>query len=217
MEFPNLGEHCSENTCNRLDFLPLKCDACDTIFCTDHISYVNHSCPSAYKKDVQVPVCPLCNVPIPSKRGDPPDLAVSLHMDNDCQADYEKKRRKVFINKCSSKGCKIKEIVQVRCNECANNFCLKHRHPTDHACIGKEEATRLKRLDALNRQAQNRVSLQRNNSDNNSTAFSDLQGSMSEDEALARALQASLQDRGRTRRQELQPVPSGSRDRCRLS
>lgn len=33
---------------------------------------------------VQVPVCPLCNVPIPVKRGEIPDVVVSEHMDRDC-------------------------------------------------------------------------------------------------------------------------------------
>ncbi|XP_034935779.1 AN1-type zinc finger protein 2A [Chelonus insularis] len=214
MEFPNLGEHCTEKTCNRLDFLPLKCDACESIFCTDHISYSGHSCPSAYKKDVQVPVCPLCNVPISLKRGDPPDLAVGLHMDNDCQSDKAKK--KVFTNKCSSKGCKIKEIVRVDCNECGKNYCLKHRHPADHHCVGREEAVRLKRLEAIQRQTSSSHGSRRN-INQNSQAFRNIQGSMSEDEALARALQASLQDEELHRRQQLQPVPSQSRDRCMLS
>ncbi|XP_015177933.1 PREDICTED: AN1-type zinc finger protein 2A-like [Polistes dominula] len=213
MEFPNLGEHCSEQTCNRLDFLPLKCDACEAIFCTDHISYINHSCPSAYKKDIQVPVCPLCNNPVPQKRGDPPDLAVSMHIDSDCQSDVRNDRRKIFSNKCSSKGCKVKEIVQVKCNDCGSNFCLKHRHPSDHACIGKEEAVRLKRLSNLNK----RTMASQNDNHNNSVVFRNLQGTMSEDEALARALQASLQDEGKNTRQGLQPVPSAHRNRCRLS
>lgn len=217
MEFPHLGEHCSEETCNRLQFLPLKCDACEAIFCTDHISYTGHKCPSAYKKDIQVPVCPLCNVPVPSKRSDPPDLAVSLHIDNDCQADRAKNRRKVFANKCTSKGCKIKEIVAVRCGDCGKNFCLKHRHPCDHACVGREEALRQKRLDALNRHSENRAS--DNNQTSSSGLFRNLQGTISEDEALARALQASLQDEERkelseTRQEE---EPFGSRVRCRLS
>ncbi|XP_020282565.1 AN1-type zinc finger protein 2A [Pseudomyrmex gracilis] len=210
MEFPNLGEHCSESSCNRLDFLPLKCDACPGIFCTDHISYTNHSCPSAYKKDVQVPVCPLCNIPISVKRGDPPDLAVGLHIDNDCKESC----KKIFSNKCSSKGCKVKEMVPVKCNECGANFCLKHRHPTDHGCIGAEEALRLRRLEALKQNAQATISQNSNNSDVQS--FHNLQGTMSEDEALARALQASLEDEEKSRR-VMQPVPSGNRDRCRLS
>lgn len=217
MELPHLGEHCSEKTCNRLDFLPLKCDACDSIFCTDHISYVSHSCPSAYKKDIQVPVCPMCNVPIPFKRGEPPDLAVGKHIDNDCQADSSKDRRKVFTNRCSAKGCKIKEIVRVDCSECGRNFCLKHRHPTDHNCVGKAEATRLKRLEVLNKQSQSGNS-SKNNAANPSRSFRNLQGGMSEDEALARALQASMQDEEKSRRREIQTVSAGSsRDNCRLS
>lgn len=71
MEFPDLGAHCSEPSCQRLDFLPLKCDACLGIFCADHVAYAQHHCGSAYQKDIQVPVCPLCNVPVPVARGEP--------------------------------------------------------------------------------------------------------------------------------------------------
>ncbi|CAK9827877.1 AN1-type zinc finger protein 2B [Anthophora retusa] len=209
MEFPNLGEHCSENSCNRLDFLPLKCDACSAIFCNEHISYTTHNCPSAYKKDIQVPVCPLCNAPVPIKRGDPPDIAVGQHIDNECQSDLKKPNRKIFSNRCSSKGCKIKEIVQVRCSDCGKNFCLKHRHPTDHTCMGQEEATRRKRLEVL----QNNVKINRRNGE----ILKNYQGSISEDEALARALQASMQEEDTARRRTLETVPSGNRDRCRLS
>lgn len=212
MEFPNLGEHCSESSCNRLDFLPLRCDACEALFCTDHISYQEHSCPSAYKKNVQVPVCPLCNAAVPCKRGDPPDVAVGQHIDNDCRSDYGKDRRKVFANKCSSKGCKTKEIVPVNCSDCGRNYCLKHRHPSDHSCIGKEEAMRLKRLNALSKS-----STQSNSSGNSSNSFRSVQGNMSDDEALARALQASLQSEDSQQRQAAQQVPWVSRDKCRLS
>lgn len=81
MEFPHLGEHCSEKTCKRLgecsvvkmtvsrlftlpslqlntlfditDFLPMRCDACQEIFCKDHITYANHKCMSSYKKVIE--------------------------------------------------------------------------------------------------------------------------------------------------------------------
>uniref|UniRef100_I3N9K1 Zinc finger AN1-type containing 2A n=3 Tax=Marmotini TaxID=337730 RepID=I3N9K1_ICTTR len=84
MEFPDLGKHCSEKTCKQLDFLPLKCDACNQDFCKDHFTYAGHKCPFAFKKDVKVPVCPLCNVPIPVKRGEIPDVVVGEHIDKDC-------------------------------------------------------------------------------------------------------------------------------------
>ncbi|KAJ8389645.1 hypothetical protein AAFF_G00115210 [Aldrovandia affinis] len=134
MEFPDLGEHCSEKSCKRLDFLPMKCDACEEIFCNDHITYANHKCTSSYKKDVQVPVCPLCNMPIPIKRGEMPDIKVGEHIDRDCRSDPAQRKRKIFTNKCSKGGCKQKEMIRVTCDQCHLNFCLKHRHPLDHDC-----------------------------------------------------------------------------------
>ncbi|KAL2100774.1 hypothetical protein ACEWY4_002535 [Coilia grayii] len=134
MEFPDLGEHCSEKSCKRLDFLPMRCDACQEIFCKDHITYANHKCNSSYKKDVQVPVCPLCNTPIPIKRGEMPDIKVGEHIDRDCKSDPAQRKRKIFTNKCSKGGCKQKEMIRVMCDECHQNYCLKHRHPLDHDC-----------------------------------------------------------------------------------
>ncbi|XP_043381755.1 AN1-type zinc finger protein 2B isoform X2 [Chelonia mydas] len=136
MEFPDLGAHCSEPTCKRLDFLPLKCDACEQIFCTDHITYTQHQCTSAYKKDVQVPVCPLCNIPIPVKKGEMPDAVVGEHIDRDCKSDPAQRKRKIFTNKCLKPGCKQREMMKVICDQCHGNFCLKHRHPLDHDCNG---------------------------------------------------------------------------------
>lgn len=99
--------------------------------------------------------------------------------------------------------------MQVRCSDCGENFCLKHRHPTDHACIGQEEATRRRRLDNL----ENNVNANRRNGE----IMKNYQGSMSEDEALARALQASMLDEDTAKRRTLEVVSSGNRDRCRLS
>ncbi|XP_055507311.1 AN1-type zinc finger protein 2A isoform X2 [Leucoraja erinacea] len=43
-------------------------------------------------------------------------------------------RKSIFTNKCSSPGCKQKEMIKVTCDQCHLNFCLKHRHPLDHVC-----------------------------------------------------------------------------------
>ncbi|KAM3826763.1 AN1-type zinc finger protein 2A isoform 2-T2 [Vipera latastei] len=136
MEFPDLGQHCCEKTCRRLDFLPLKCDACQELFCKDHITYSQHKCSSAYKKDVQVPVCPLCNTPVPVRKGEMPDVAVGAHMDQDCQQDSAQQKQKIFTNKCFKGGCRKKEMMRLVCDQCHQNFCLHHRHPLDHNCPG---------------------------------------------------------------------------------
>uniref|UniRef100_A0A0B7AP45 AN1-type domain-containing protein n=1 Tax=Arion vulgaris TaxID=1028688 RepID=A0A0B7AP45_9EUPU len=136
MEFPKLGQHCNEPACKQLDFLPMKCDACLKIFCGDHIVYAAHNCGEAYKKDNQIPVCPLCNAPCPLKKGELPDDVVGRHIESDCLSDPAKERRKVYTNKCSKKGCKQKELVPVKCESCRLNFCLRHRHEQDHDCQG---------------------------------------------------------------------------------
>ncbi|VVC99696.1 unnamed protein product [Leptidea sinapis] len=123
MEFPHIGKNCCYKSCNKLDFLPMKCDACREVFCSEHFTYTNHNCPASNARDVQVPVCPLCGVPVPGKRGEPPDVGVSAHIDNQCTSDNAKERRKkIFTNKCSYKGCKTKELVPLVCAECSLNY-----------------------------------------------------------------------------------------------
>ncbi|XP_050019198.1 AN1-type zinc finger protein 2A isoform X1 [Alexandromys fortis] len=94
-------------------------------------------------QDVQVPVCPLCNVPIPVKRGEIPDVVVGEHMDRDCTFHPGKNQKKVFTHRCSKEGCRKKEMLQLACAQCHSNFCIQHRHPLDHNCqAGSSSASR---------------------------------------------------------------------------
>lgn len=126
---------------------------------SEHFSYQKHACTSAHKKDFQVPACPLCGEPVPTPRGVSPDMTVGQHIgkqsfpsnesntnshknkessyinvcifsDQYCKSD----KRKIFTNKCSFKGCKKKELIPVKCLQCTMNFCLRHRHSSDHDC-----------------------------------------------------------------------------------
>jgi len=137
-----MGSHCEETSCKQLDYLPMKCDACSRLFCKDHLLYDDHTCSGKYKKDIQVPVCPLCSAPIPIARGAVPDLAVSAHIDQGCPE--KNKKEKVFKNRCHAvkhgKQCKKHELVACICSGCQTNFCLAHRHPTDHDCKGAQPA-----------------------------------------------------------------------------
>ncbi|KAK2170839.1 hypothetical protein NP493_1133g00065 [Ridgeia piscesae] len=206
MELPDLGQHCSEATCKQLDFLPVKCDACHKIFCNEHYQYARHNCTESYAKDNQVPVCPLCNTPIPVKKGESPDVRVGEHIDNDCQSDPAKEKRK---------------LIPFKCERCHKNFCLRHRLEADHSCQGFEKtgrgishsgaaavtrsttpvkakagssgaghrsAPQSSMMSAIGRDL-NRERQQRQRPDN---AHS-LQAGMSEDEAMARAIAMSLQ------------------------
>ncbi|CAF1078289.1 unnamed protein product [Rotaria magnacalcarata] len=193
MEFPHIGEHCSVTTCHRLDFLPMKCDSCAAILCKDHIKYDEHQCPLAHRKNVQVPICPLCNQAVPLQHRDqPPDHAVSDHIDRDCKSDPAmKKRRKIYSNKCSFNSCKQREAIQVNCNKCLKTFCLKHRFPDDHKCGGFENTGRVMNLAgaaALERMKKTNVNDTNKNSSSNSKPTND----DDDEESIALAIKLSL-------------------------
>ncbi|XP_039495341.2 AN1-type zinc finger protein 2A [Drosophila santomea] len=209
MEFPHLGQHCSEATCNRLDFLPVKCDSCDKVFCASHYSYDRHSCPGAYKKNVQVPVCPLCREPVPTPPGVEPDVTVGQHIDQQCKSES----KKIYTNRCNAKGCKRKELIPVTCSQCRLNFCLRHRHTSDHDCkpmpapstssgsggwqsIFKTSSdSRSMAAQAAERRRQSKpTSSSTRPRPVQATQVQNIQGNMSEDEALARALALSIME-----------------------
>ncbi|XP_044088887.1 AN1-type zinc finger protein 2A isoform X3 [Neovison vison] len=84
-------------------------------------------------QDVQVPVCPLCNKPVPVKKGEIPDVVVGEHIDRDCNC-HPGKKEKIFTFRCSKEGCRKKEMMRVSCDQCHGSFCIQHRHPLDHSC-----------------------------------------------------------------------------------
>ena len=202
------------------DFLPVKCDACSSVFCNNHFTYTSHNCPNAYLKDNQVPVCPLCNQPVPVARGVLPDVGVSQHIDNECQDDRATKNRS-SRNKCNVKGCKIKELVPVLCSDCKVNFCLKHRHPSDHNCDPRSKripksVTVTSSASSLIRSTAAAAAGTATNASRKITEYfnrnviqsngnnAHASNSLSEDEALAIAIQASLS--------ESNPVPNNNQN-----
>ncbi|XP_022226749.2 AN1-type zinc finger protein 2A [Drosophila obscura] len=222
MEFPHLGQHCSEQTCNRLDFLPVKCDSCDKVFCASHYNYNRHNCPGAYKKNVQVPICPLCHEPVPTAPGVEPDLTVGQHIDKQCKSES----KKIYTNRCHAKGCKRKELIPVKCTQCHLNFCLRHRHTSDHECRPNEPTpaapsgssvfqsifrpstdTRSMAAKAAESRRQNKPANNLFNSNPRprpvqATQVQNIQGNMTEDEALARALSLSIMEQDDAAEQE---------------
>jgi len=195
MEFPNLGKHCHHGSCKQLDFLPIKCDACEEVFCPTHIRYDIHRCMSAYKKDVQVPVCPLCNKPVPITRGELPDIKVGEHIDRFCQSDPAVAKRQVYANRCSVKGCKRKELVPITCGSCRLNYCLRHRNELDHECKGFENTGRAVSsagAAAVDRVKQQTTTVEQATKPKPTAAVLVNNSHLNEDEALALALQMSL-------------------------
>lgn len=212
MELPHVGQHCDWSTCSRLDFLPFHCHLCRGVFCQDHGPVDTHACPQRYQRDVKVPVCPLCQLPCPVRRdlGHTPDMAVNAHIDRDCRSDKAVSRQR-RINKaaldplvCVKVKCKKKELVPLKCDECRQPVCLTHRHPEDHACPGSRAGLAQLTAAAASRRANSAMSgikslaMGRPAVANVRTTSSStpVQSShqLSEDEALARALHASLNE-----------------------
>lgn len=144
MELPDIGKNCNLSSCNRLDFLPVKCDACSGIYCIEHYLYDAHRCEKSQAKNFQVPVCPLCSKPVATKRGQLPDIAVSQHIDQYCpQNELIKSRNhkpKSNLQSCNFKSCKQKDLIYMECSDCKFKFCIKHRYPSDHSCRGPIES-----------------------------------------------------------------------------
>ncbi|KJH53640.1 hypothetical protein DICVIV_00068 [Dictyocaulus viviparus] len=165
-----------------------------------HFTYDSHNCTSAYRKNVQVPVCPLCNKPVPTPKNVSPDVQVNEHILNNCLV---RTKKKVFSNKCTFKGCRRKEVVPITCPSCKKNFCLTHRHESDHQCVHKINFTipgRAVEVMARNQGKQNCASQARTSVSLNNMFFLSKRypqyrlQQLSEDEALARALADSFND-----------------------
>ncbi|XP_050426439.1 AN1-type zinc finger protein 2B-like isoform X2 [Adelges cooleyi] len=142
------------------------------------MNYSSHQCEPGLKKNIQMPVCPLCKKPVPTPRGQKPDCTVGEHIDNDCRVAESKK---IFTNHCTVATCSGKEAVPVLCSECRQNYCFKHRHPSDHSCSGDAEMA--KKIAESNNPFGIIVK--------KTFTVTSIQGAMSEDEALAKALAES--------------------------
>lgn len=142
---PDLGHHCSK--CQRLDFLPSRCDCCFDTFCRDCSSYDAHECSGQYKKNRTVPVCPLCQEAVPVKPGEDANVKMEQHIAGGCPKPV---KPAVFTHRCNYGKCKKKELVQCVCKECGLNHCIKHRQPDAHRC-GKVQPASTARAPAASR------------------------------------------------------------------
>lgn len=132
------GSHCAVSTCNRLDFLPYPCDACKNIYCESHRGYASHECSEGYTRDRIVPACPICNKLVPPKPGQTADQAMNQHINDGCASVNQK--GKTYKNRCSHLKCKKRELVEMHCKTCRLNFCMNHRFESDHNCAGQASA-----------------------------------------------------------------------------
>ncbi|KAJ1911363.1 hypothetical protein IWQ60_010178 [Tieghemiomyces parasiticus] len=143
MALLDVGRQCALPECRQLDFLPFRCQFCHEDYCESHWKVTGHDCPQKEQvKDVRVPVCPLCQKPVPVRRGDDPNLRVEQHIANNCADPGTSVSAPAYRSACYYPACKAKVLVATRCAKCQEQFCLKHRFETDHKCPGPVPVTR---------------------------------------------------------------------------
>ncbi|CAJ0766088.1 9746_t:CDS:2 [Entrophospora sp. SA101] len=148
MEFPDLGKHCSDPNCKQLDYLPVKCQYCKKDYCNEHFKPNDHNCTNAPSEDgVKVPVCPVCNQPIPVAKGEDPNIRMNIHIENDCNKPV-KSTSKPF-NSCSFGKCKNRIAVKIMCSGCGKSYCIKHRLEPDHKCEEIQKENKLLELEVI--------------------------------------------------------------------
>lgn len=203
--FPDLGKHCSDEECKLIDFLPFTCDRCDKVFCLQHRSYAKHMCPNANQMDVTVLICPLCAQGVRLVPNEDPNITWDNHVNGNCDpSNYQKVTKK---KRCPVSGCK--EILvfsnTIRCKECTQEHCLRHRFGPDHKCLGpRKPDTGFPFLGGLRNQKGNHAPNQRPNGSSNWT--SNLLNAASSIRASA---EASMQRLSITTNQALQKAKDG--------
>ncbi|KAF3776370.1 Zinc finger AN1 and C2H2 domain-containing stress-associated protein 16 [Nymphaea thermarum] len=106
------------------------------VFCLEHRTYSKHNCPTADRQDVTVLVCPLCAKGVRLVPNEDPNITWDTHVNTDCDpSNYQKVTKKP---RCPVANCKemLTFSNKIRCRDCNQEHCLKHRFGPDHKCLG---------------------------------------------------------------------------------
>ncbi|KAG0211673.1 zinc finger, AN1-type domain, partial [Mortierella sp. GBA43] len=106
----------------------------------DHWKLENHACPNkdkAAQQDQRVPMCPLCNKPVPVRKGEDPNVRMEQHISAGCPEPATTTDKPIYTNACRVQGCKSRSAIPIVCQTCRQNYCLNHRLESKHDCSAK--------------------------------------------------------------------------------
>lgn len=187
------------------DFLPVTCDSCYLTFCMEHYPYNKHHC--QVPEDFS-PLCPVCNRAVPFKRGDDLNAIIDEHIEKNCSVV-----RTAVFTPCSFLNCKQKTLVPIVCDDCQNIYCITHRHKADHKCKRTLKDVAESSIETKSREV---VTSEQAKENKERGCKKELppnvtEGVLSEEDALAIAIQASLKSYA----EEKKHNPPD--DKCRIS
>ncbi|KAK3846779.1 MAG: hypothetical protein J3R72DRAFT_395750 [Linnemannia gamsii] len=224
MELPSIGKHCSDSTCSQLDFLPFTCQYCKQIYCQDHWRLEGHTCPNkeaASQQDQRVPICPLCDKPVPVKRGEDPNLRMEQHIAAGCPEPATTTSKPIYTNSCNAKGCKSRSMIPIVCQSCRLNYCLKHRLEADHACAppSRPAGNGNRNGNANGQQAAKKPNGTASNNNNNNSNWSTKAANAARSARAAAAAQQRSNTNSNTQSQSRQSSSAGKKDKdkCTIS
>ncbi|KAF9211522.1 zinc finger, AN1-type domain [Podila verticillata] len=144
MEFPAIGAHCASTSCQSLSFLPFQCPFCSFTYCSIHRLPASHSCKvwEAESASNSVHLCPRCDQLLLAPKGSDPSVILQEHLDRACSLHLLPTVHSIAVL-CALPACGRRDRVVQKCDQppggCAQVYCLKHRHPSDHACTKLKE------------------------------------------------------------------------------
>lgn len=114
-DLESIGRHCQFEYCGQLDFLPFRCESCQSTYCLDHRSEIAHKCARAG------------------------EWARRRNGTNQQENRSAPEKPTIYnSDQCGHLACKtlINTLKDpgVRCPNCNRQYCLKHRLGEEHDC-----------------------------------------------------------------------------------
>ncbi|XP_062504771.1 AN1-type zinc finger protein 2A-like [Corticium candelabrum] len=132
VDLMGVGKHCSLDFCRRLDMLPFVCQKCHQVFCSEHRKRVDHHCPVQDEDDAHVPICPLCNQLVIKNKHEDVNDQMERHIISGCKDLLVRKKP---VHRCAERRCKAIQPIPFVCTKCGKQYCVRHRHYSDHSCV----------------------------------------------------------------------------------
>jgi len=125
-----MADRCSFKEC-KVDDMTLECFSCKKTFCTTHLACPSHNC-SGYKANLRGPkgpVCPLCRMMVPIRRGEDVNMRVDRHIQEGCPKPFQLRVR-VVDKKSPAKDEKLPtETLSTHSATAAANAAVKAAIP----------------------------------------------------------------------------------------